>query len=53
MKVKKEKKDPYKVRGIRLDDEVWSEFDKMKPRDKSWNLHIKELLTAIQYFKNL
>lgn len=50
---KKEKKIAYKVRGIRLDNEIWEELLALKPRDKSWNLFIKELLTAINYFKQL
>jgi hypothetical protein len=51
--MKKETKDPYKVRGMRLEDSIWEELLSLKPRDKSWNLFIKELLTAINYFKNL
>ena len=51
--MKKEKKEPYKIRGIRLEDNVWDEFNSLKPRDKSWNLFIKELLQAIKYFKQL
>ena len=50
---KKEKKESYKVRGMRLDDEVWQALEALKPRDKSWNLFIKELLDIIRYFKNL
>jgi len=49
----KNKKDPYKARSIRLEDSIWKELLELKPRDKSWNLFIKELLTAINYFKNL
>ena len=51
--MKKEKKEPHKVRGIRLDDKIWEEFEALKPRDKSWNLFIKELLEIIKYFKDL
>jgi predicted CopG family antitoxin len=50
---KKERKEPYRVRGIRIDDEVWQAFESLKPRDKSWNLFILELLERIRYFKNL
>lgn len=51
--MKKEKKEPYKSRSLRLEDCIWEELLALKPRDKSWNLFIKELLTAIAYFKNL
>jgi len=49
----KEKKNPYKARSIRLEDSIWGELLALKPRDKSWNLFIKELLQAIKYFKDL
>lgn len=51
--MKKDRKEPYKARSIRIEDFVWLELVKLKPRDKSWNLFIRELLDAIQYFKNL
>ena len=47
------KKEPYKSRSLRIEDEIWEELVVLKPRDKSWNLFIKELLLAIQYFKQL
>jgi len=51
--MKKQKKEPYKSRSIRIEDEIWEELLALKPRDKSWSLFIRELLTAINYFKNL
>ena len=51
------KKDKYlkalQVRGIRLSDEIWEELSSFKPRNKSWDLFMRELLEGIKYFKNL
>ena len=43
----------YKIHSLRLEDDVWDYFVQMKPRDKSWNLFIKELVDIIKYFKQL
>lgn len=51
--MKKNKFKEFKVRGIRVEDNVWDFFVSLKPRDKSWNLFIKELTEIIKYFKGL
>jgi len=52
-KLIKEIKDSRKTRSLRLSDEIWHDFVILKPRDKSWELFMKELLEIIQHFKDL
>jgi len=52
-RINKVKKEPYKTRGIRLEDKTWEYLVALKPRDKSWNLFIQELTEIIKYFKKL
>jgi len=53
MKVKKEKIESFKVRGFRMEDEIYNFIVSLKPRDKSWNLFFKELMEIIKKIKDL
>lgn len=50
---RKDIKESYKTRSIRVEDTIWDYFVGLKPRDKSWNLFIKELTEIIKFFKSL
>ena len=41
--MKKINKQYYKVRGMRLSDKTWEEFQKKKPRGVSWESLIKKI----------
>ena len=49
----KKVKEYNKVQHLRVENKIWTEFNNLKPRDKSWNLFIKELLDIIKHFKSL
>ena len=42
-----------KGRAMRLSDKTWKGFAVIKPRDKSWEQFISELLEIINTFKKL
>ena len=42
-----------KARVLRLSEKNWQDFVSLKPRDKSWDLFIKELIDWINYPKSL
>lgn len=53
MKKLSEQQEQYKIHSIRMSDKIWQDFSALKPRDKSWDLFLKELLETINYFKKL
>lgn len=49
----KKVKEYRKLRAFRLSDKLWQSFAVLKPRDKSWELFIQELIDIVNYFKKL
>jgi len=42
----------FPVRGLRLSDENWREFSKMKKRGQSWELFIREIREVCKIIKS-
>lgn len=53
MKKNNKYEERYKTRGFRTSDKIWEDFVNLKPRGKTWDQFLKELIQAINYFKNL
>lgn len=51
METPKNERKSYKIRSIRLSDEVWEALKKRQGNSKSWNIMFKDLLEIKTPFK--